>query len=151
MRFEVSSSTFDAFFNSRCGYRAQYLVDPECGQAANGIILAALREQLEAATERPTAPHEMESSAARASFRAVSAKIWLFEDEFDFGKPTEDLAVDTWKATAILGVKKAKWGLCAPRATTLEVKGAFLDPYGHEVVPADKIGRRFEIHTCGFS
>jgi len=151
LRFKVEDSLFDAFFNSHSGYRAQFLTDPNCGQAANGIVLDALREQLEAATEQATSPHEMESYLARASLRGVSAKIWLFEDEFDFRNPTEDLSIDSWKAAAVLGCTKAKWGLCAPGGSTLEVKGAFLDPYGHEVIAADKISRRFDIHMCGFS
>src|SRR5512139_595275 len=36
---EVESSAFDAFFNSPVGYRAQFLLSPERGQAANSVLL----------------------------------------------------------------------------------------------------------------
>src|SRR5688500_17674949 len=49
LRFNVGGDLFDAFFNSPTSYRAQFLIAPERGQAANGEVLNALREQLEAA------------------------------------------------------------------------------------------------------
>jgi hypothetical protein len=90
--------------------------------------------------------HQLESSLI-----AVSAKIWVDEDDFPFLHLTEDLAVTTWVAAAKAGHEKAGWGLCAPEGSTLEVKGAFLDPTGNEVVPRGKIDRRFEIAKYGFS
>ncbi len=58
--------------------------------------------------------------------------------------------MNTWVA-AKDGLKKARWGFRAPKGSNLEVKGAFIDVAGKEVVPSDKIGRRFEIARYGFS
>jgi hypothetical protein len=50
----VEAGIFDAFFNSPEGYRAQYLRDPDRGQAANGKLLRAR-----------TCPHRCGSCALR--------------------------------------------------------------------------------------
>ena len=45
-RFEVTEKTFDCFFNSPYGYRAQYLTNPEAGQRSNTILISGLIESL---------------------------------------------------------------------------------------------------------
>jgi hypothetical protein len=44
----VSREAFDAFFNSRGGYRAKFLESPEAGQTANGTLLRILEPRLSA-------------------------------------------------------------------------------------------------------
>jgi hypothetical protein len=42
-------------------------------------------------------------------------------------------------------------GLVAPQASTLEVKGAFLDKFRNEIVQTSKVRRRQQLHELGFS
>lgn len=146
--FDVEPDTFDAFFNSPVGYRAQFLADPCMGQAANCRLIHRLLPKFVNALTKASglSKHQFELSLI-----ALSSKIWVYEDEFPFSNVTEDLAVDVWVAEAKAGHQKAKWGLCAPTGSKLEVKGAFLDPAENEVVQNRKIGRRFEIAKYGFS
>jgi hypothetical protein len=81
---------------------------------------------------------------------AASAKIWIREASF-LANPAADLDIDRWAENARKGVELAKLGLMAPEITKFEIKGALIDPYGHEVVPADKIRRHYQIHHYGFS
>jgi len=85
-----------------------------------------------------------------AAIGAASAKLWIRES-LSLSTPTEDLAVARWTANARKGIEFARMGLIAPKITKFEVKGAHIDPYGHEVVPADKIRRHYQIHHYGFS
>lgn len=149
--FEVSQDTFDAFFNSPVGYRAQYLSDPEAGQAANGHFVERLAGQLAAVASSADADPELLQSEVELSLLAASAKVWVHEDYFPFQSLTADLAVSSWLTQAKAGIKKAEWGLCAPRCSMLQIKGAFIDHWGNEIVPKNKIGRRFEIQKYGFS
>lgn len=149
--FEVSQNTFDAFFNSPVGYRAQYLADPEAGQAANGRLIKRLLPKLVVVAPSAFADPELLESEVEFSLSGASSKVWVHEDYFPFQSLTVDLAVSSWLAEANAGVKKAKWGLCAPRGSMLQIKGAFIDHWGNEIVPKKKVGRRFEIQKYGFS
>jgi hypothetical protein len=146
----ISAQLCDMFFNGPTGYRAHYLVHPDVGQAANSMIINALSDKLEGAI-LPRSPHDMESGAVKDSLKAGSAKAWVYEDHRSFDALGEDLAVETWKAAAQLGISLAKRGLSAPMGDTIVIKGAFLNDYGNEVVPARKICRRYHIHSYGFS
>lgn len=149
--FEVGQDTFDAFFNSPVGYRAQYLSDPETGQAMNGQLIRRLAGKLAAVAPSANADPELLQGEVELSLLAASAKVWVHEDYFPFQSLTADLAVLSWLAEAKAGNQKAKWGLCAPRCSMLQIKGAFIDHWGNEIVPKKKIGRRFEIQKYGFS
>lgn len=149
--FEVSQDTFDAFFNSPVGYRAQYLSNPEDGQALNGHLIKNLVGRLAAVVPSANADPELLQSEVELSLLAASAKVWVHEDYFPFQSLTVDLAVSSWLTQAKAGIQKAKWGLCAPRCSMLQIKGAFIDHWGNEIVPKNKVGRRFEIQNYGFS
>lgn len=149
--FEVSQDTFDAFFNSPVGYRAQYLADPEAGQTANGHLIKRLAPKLAEVAPSAFADPELLQSEVEFSLSAASSKVWVHEDNFPFQSLTVDLAVSNWLAEANTGIQKAKWGLCAPRGSMLQIKGAFIDHWGNEIVPKKKVGRRFEIQKYGFS
>jgi len=146
----VSDVAFDAFFNSSEGYRAQFLITPIAGIIANFALIEALHEQLIAESNRARV-QELEAISVPTSLKATSSKVWIHEGDFPFQNLTCDLAVDTWVACASRGELKAKWGLCAPAGTRIQVKGALLDPAGNEVVPGKKILRHHEIHHFGFS
>jgi hypothetical protein len=147
----VSAETFDVFFNGPYGYRAQYLASPEIGLACNHVLIQMLQPGLLEASKVSDVPHEMTAEVVAKSLAAGSAKVWVYEDDFPFQNLTQDLAIPTWIAAAALGCQKARWGLCAPLGSRLQIKGAFLDKEGNEVVPADKIRRNSDINSYGFS
>jgi hypothetical protein len=142
-------NTGDALFNGPFGYRSQYWLGPEQGLAANATLLAALAPRLVGALETCT-DNELSRIDVCAAVTAASAKIWIREASF-LANPTADLDIDRWADNARKGVELAKLGLMAPEITKFEIKGALIDPYGHEVVPADKIRRHHQIHHYGFS
>jgi hypothetical protein len=146
----VSGSAFDAFFNSPNGYRGCYLQHVNLGVAANLDLVAALHDRLVDNATRACIP-ELGSIDVSDSLRATSCKAWIHEDDFPFQDVTKDLAVDAWLSAAASGAKKANWGLCAPKGSRIQIKGALLDPHGHEVVPRTKVLRRYEIQRFGFS
>jgi hypothetical protein len=142
--------TGDALFNGPFGYRAQYWRGPGEGLAANAALLAALAPRLLGAALETCSDPELSRIDVSAALGAASAKFWIRESS-SLMTPTEDLAVGRWVDNARKGVELAKLGLMAPEITKFEVKGALIDPYGHEVVPADKIRRHYQIHHYGFS
>ena len=141
--------TGDALFNGPFGYRAQYWLGPEHGLAANAALLRALTSKLLAALETCT-DDKLSRFDVCASLGAASAKIWICESP-SLVSPTADLSVKRWAEHARDGIELARMGLMAPETAKFEVKGALIDPYGHEVVPAEKIRRHYQIHHYGFS
>jgi hypothetical protein len=146
----TAPGAFDAFFNAAAGYRGQFWQDPEGGQAANGRIIRHLMNPLVAAIEAANL-ERLRSIDPRTSLSAVSAKIWIHEDDFPFDALTRDLAVEPWYSAANRGVNQARHGVCAPADARIRVFGAWIDKHGHERVHRDKILRRSELHEYGFS
>lgn len=142
-------TTGDALFNGPYGYRAQYWIDPHRGLAANSSLIAAITPKLLAALSR-VHDADLERINVCASLSAASAKIWIRESSI-LAAPTRDLRVRPWIDRAEEGVELARLGLMAPTQTKFEVKGALIDPYGHEVVPIGKTTRHYQIHRYGFS
>src|SRR5262245_53768595 len=141
--------TGDALFNGPFGYRAQYWVGPDQGLAANARLLAALAPKLLGALV--TCTDELLSRIdVCAALSAASAKIWIRESSLLIDGRA-DLNIDRWTDNARNGVELARFGLMAPEISKFEVKGALIDPHGHEVVPVGKIRRHFQIHHYGFS
>lgn len=149
--FQVSRNTFDAFFNSPVGLRAQYLHDATDGQAATRKAIDRISERLVDALRPGSGPHDMDCAAVRVSLAAPSAKIWVDEVHAAALSTGRDLEICTWMASAILGVEKAHRGLLAPEGDLIQVKGAFLTELDEERIPSDKVGRALEIHCCGYS
>ena len=141
--------TGDALFNGPFGYRAQYWLSPEQGLSANAALLAALTPKLLGSLDACT-DQALSRIDICAAISAASAKIWIREALF-VADQKADLDVDRWIDNARDGAELAKLGLMAPEITKFEIKGALIDPYGHEVVPADKIRRHYQIHHYGFS
>ena len=141
--------TGDMLFNGPFGYRAQYWRGAGEGLAANAALVAALSPRLLGALETCTDP-KLSRIDVCAAIGAASAKFWIRES-LSLVRPTEDLAVVRWADNAHKGIELARLGLMAPEITKFEVKGALIDPFGHEVVPAEKIRRHYQIHHYGFS
>jgi len=136
----------DAFFNGPYGYRAQYYLSA----GANATVLARLSAKLLDALNTKTEP-KFEEIDVYASLHAASAKIWILEMESEFRNASADLNVERWHIEATNGVDLARRGLVAPPMMVFEVKGALLDPNGHEVVPCYKIMRHYQLNKYGFS
>ena len=147
----VDSEAFDAFFNSPGGYRAQYLYDPDQGQTANNHVLRELEPELTNAVIKYCGERHPNREKVRHSLLANSAKIWPDEEALDFTEATIDLAIERWKQACDWINAPKDSGLWAPEGTRMKVFGAFIDPWGNEVVPRRKMHRRFDIHECGFS
>lgn len=147
----VEKEAFDAFFNSPGGYRAQYLADPDCGQAANNRLLRTLEPRLTNAVVERCSEERLGRGRISNAFLANSAKIWPDESELNVANATIDLDIDVWKQPCewINFPKNAR--LWAPEGTRLKAFGAFIDKWGNEVTSRKKIRRRFDIHECGFS
>ena len=139
----------DALFNGPFGYRAQYWISPTQGLAANRLLLTSLTSRLLGAVDIKADPGLAKIDIC-ASLAGASAKIWIAE-QYVPSEASWDLDIDRWVQEAHGGVELACLGIWAPMATKFEVKGALLDPYGNEVVPARKIKRHLDIHHYGFS
>ena len=163
---DVSAETFDLFFNSPFGYRAQYYADPDDGQKQNNRLITKLVDSLIEYSMSKSTKESLTEEQIRRSLCCCSAKIWISEDEFEFNlEIREQIIVLTWREYAKQAkeaftnnrypepreMEKAIWGIRAPTGTTLDVKGAFIDPDDNEVVPRSKTDRRFEIQRYGFT
>jgi hypothetical protein len=98
--FAVLPDTFDAFFNSPEGYRAQYLRGPVFGDAANRSLIDAISDRLLEIEPSPATQHEMAYGGRVDSLKGYSAKVWIYEEGFQFDAPSWDLAVETWVLAA---------------------------------------------------
>ena len=98
----------------------------------------------------PSAPPDLAKIDISASLDAVSSKLWIREAPslLDGGR---DLNVEPWVSEAARGVELAVLGLAAPTVSKFEVKGALLDAFGHEHVPAPKLRRHYDLHHYGFA
>lgn len=166
--FELSvpTKTVDLFFNSPNGYRAAYLRDPDEGQKQNSRLLQALTPGLLSFASANPAKHQMSDPKLLLALQGLSAKIWLPEASFKFDHELiEEIVVPLWHRNALAALaafndrrrpepeqqEKAIWGLRATVTNVLEVKGAFLNSELQEVVPHDKIMRRFDIQQYGYA
>jgi len=161
--FDVSNITFDRFFNSPYGYRAQYLADPQNGCEKNGVLIVGLIDLLTSCILKdPQLLHQI-----RLSLASPHAKIWIEEDQHN---PTTlelivEIRVPEWERAAkeiyqrlnandptltpkeqdrILGVR-------APVGTTLKVMGAWVASDGELKLAPSKLRRAEEIKAYGIS
>jgi hypothetical protein len=140
----VSPDAYDAFFNSPLGYRAQYARSITEGEKANRQLLSALEPGLvDAAARLKVATH----SSVLASLRASRAKLWILESEVEQQlSDAPSIIFPAWEFESLAGQ-----GLRAPVGTLLEVKGAWMDPLGKEVLDPTKAHRSEQVHKTGFS
>ncbi len=156
----VDSHTYDGFFNSSVGYRAQYCQSFEKGEQANRQLIEALRSELVkfAQLSLMTA---LCQNRIEASLDATDAKIWIDESE-PVSIPPEELTIhinyQPWVDRAIRADKhqeeefiNAVRGVFAPFGTRLEVKGAWLGADGCERRDPSKAHRSKQIALDGYS
>jgi hypothetical protein len=142
---QVPKSTYDAFFNSPVGYRAQYARGVEIGLAANRQLLDELEPALLGFAWSNDIP---ELDALMKSLHGSDAKVWIYEPDVEsqLGQDAVEITYPPWQRNSESGV-----GLLAPLGTRLEVLGGWLDQTGHERRDPFKSDRALEIHLTGFS
>lgn len=142
---DVSAFTYDAFFNSPVGLRAQYAIAPAHGEAANRRLLTALTHKL---VRRGLEAKPPGKELILWSLGGSQAKIWIYEDEVQAQLGASEPAIDyaLWAAASESGA-----GLLAPLGRQLQVMGGWIDRTGVVASNPKKEGRSFEIHHTGFS
>jgi hypothetical protein len=152
--------TYDAFFNSPAGYRAQYCHGRETGERANRWILNALKDALiEFAKPNVNATFSIDRIAA--SLAADDAKIWIDENE-PSSFPSNDFEIHINYGPWVDRAKRANAsqeeefigairGVLAPSGTRLEVKGGWIDSNGSEQHDPFKDNRSEMIALNGFA
>lgn len=142
---KVDRDTYDAFFNSPVGYRAEYARSERQGEAANRRLIEALTHSLIA-----FAVSQGESHLSRVcrSLSASQAKVWIKETEVQ-NQLTQQFPAITYPAWDFNDPNGQ--GLRAPRGTRLEVKGGWLDAQFNEVLNPAKGHRSRFIYQTGDS
>jgi hypothetical protein len=142
-KLNVHQSAYDAFFNAPAGYRGQYALGEAQGTRANRAVLAALMPRM--LTAFPTSAMSL---AVSTSLHGKQAKIWINEPEVQdqLGDPCASIDWPEWQFNEPDGQ-----GLRAPLGSILEVKGAWIDSTGHEVINPYKCGRARNIYRTGDS
>jgi len=168
-RIVTDINTGDSFFSGIDGYRANYAISVERGEACNRLFLDNLAPLL---LQRVKACH---GHVLAASLKSGWAKVWIgqkkgqFHDRFTMTDP--EVLVPLWLANRrkaidfgleALGAMnradrplfaKAVWGarLHGP-ITVLEVMGAWVDRNGSIAAPpSDKTRRSQDLHEFGFA
>lgn len=161
--FDVSGATFDRFFNSPYGYRAQYVADPQIGREKNAVLIEALIDLL----TRSVQENAQFLRQIRLSLSSPHSKICIEEDQHN-PRTTEliiEICMPDWVAAAQsiherltagdfnLTTKEVDriFGVRAPVGTTLKVMGAWLAPNGEPRLVASKMRRAEEIKAYGVS
>ncbi len=146
---EVPSQTYDSFFNSPFGYRAQYARGVECGEQANRLLINTLTTDMISVAVRESAS---DINLIRRSLAADDAKIWICESEVEdhMGDDAPEINYAPWQMAS-----KTAWcngvGLRAPVGTKIEIKGGWLDQQGLVQGDQYKADRSQDIHDFGFS
>jgi hypothetical protein len=141
----VSRETYDAFFNSPQGYRAQYAKSAERGVSANRDLLNSLESRLLAYSRQTETTAD---GLILSSLRGEGAKGWICEGEVQshMGSSAPEILYGPWVSATTDGA-----GLLAPVGTLIEVKGAWVNSHGEVVTDPFKIRRAQEIHEVGYS
>lgn len=154
---KVNAEVFDAFFNSRSGYRGAYFQSPEQGLRANEILLQIVRPRLLAWTHTHCPGEDAEFAAA--SISSASAKAWLAEKPLSLCAQCEgewdrsmraslEIANGRWECDSHT---HAEWGRQAYLFSKVRLIGAFLNSGGEEYVVSHKLYRANEISKRGWA
>ena len=170
----ITPKTYDIFFNSKYGYRGQYFLGMKEGKKANRNLIDALKDELIKYTKQ-NPRNVSENQRVENSLNMESAKIWIDQASSDLNEKqykdiTPDSGIDNrvWHefALKVAGDNKkhkssrhknysrrfkAVLGLRTPVGVKLEIKGAFLDSEGNEVIGKGKYSRAKQIRYYGFS
>jgi hypothetical protein len=169
--FAVPAHTYDLFFNSASGYRAQFYIDHRLGVQQNRKLIDRLAPML-LATVDATPSNTWSQERVRTSLLARSAKIWINEEASTLDQKSIEIdslltiAVPHWiraaydAAEALKGgvqpkpntKQKAILGIQAPEGVELKVLGGWLhDVHGRELIVPSKRNRARQIRAYGFA
>lgn len=144
----IAPELLDIFFNSRSGYRAQYLHSAQVGDAFNRAVVTALLPHIEFAV---SATSELGVSPQRvmASASGRHSKVWITNDWAAVSGLDPALMVPQWCRVADEGGS----GLRAPvdHCEGIDFKGTWLAPESAPWLPASKQGRACSIHRTGWT
>jgi hypothetical protein len=140
----VPPETYDGFFNSPVGYRAQYALSPLNGLEKNRTLLVSMESMLMSAAERSG----LDEASVKTSIAGAQAKVWIDEDEVKthfFGLEPE-IRFDRWNSHP-----DGESGSRAPVGTRLVICGGWVDKQGLQVINPYKAQRAEEIYSRGYS
>jgi hypothetical protein len=139
----VEEAFFDELFNGRCGYRAQYYLSPEEGEAFNRRVIEVL-EPIAATAESAVlgVPHDL----IRRSLLGPYSKIWAFDEQAAFDAAMPGMLMPArWRSNG------AGRGTRLPLASRVDVKGTFVQPDGQYWVDELKLDRPMDLHLKGYT
>lgn len=125
--FPLARDTFDALFNGRSGYRAQYYLSCKEGIQFNNELLRALMKPFAVTCQKVPAK---EFAVLERSFVGPYSKIWVLGDGTPFrAAPDGEFMPTRWVAN-----NPASLGLRAPLPDppTIEIKGSWITNANHE-------------------
>jgi hypothetical protein len=139
----VGEVFFDELFNGRSGYRAQYYLSPEEGEAFNRQLIEALEPMV---ANADLAPLGVSQDRIRRSLLGRHSKIWAFDEQVAFDAATPGTLMPArWRSNG------AGRGTRLPRASHLDFKGTFLQPNGAYWVDPIKLTRANDLHERGYT
>lgn len=150
--FRCPEDVFDQFFNGRTGYRAQYYLGPDVGEAYNRKVLDRLEPIVRCVCVKTTT-RLVPAVADRESLRAPGAKVWFRERRDHYlGDSLIRPArwVEHWEARS----KEFPMGLIpAPREFPwVEVKGGWVHASdGYPPAGTMKPDRAISLHNSGWT
>ena len=152
-KFQLSTDTFDLFFNGRMGYRAQYYLSVKEGRCFNRLVVDKLTLAFGQGSTAAACGIASQWSQIEASLNAEHSKIWIAGDWAAFcGEPhvlRPDNWVQSWNASNDKPI-----GLAAPcpNPANIELKGSFVDVQKRRIfLPKNKRDRDEKIHRFGWT
>jgi hypothetical protein len=139
----VDEAFFDELFNGRSGYRAQYYLSPEEGEAFNRRVIEVL-EPVVATVD--LAALGVSRALIRGSLLGPYSKIWAFDEQAAFDAATPGMLMPArWRSNG------AGRGTRLPLASCVDVKGTFIQPDGQYWVDELKLDRAMDLHLKGYT
>jgi hypothetical protein len=144
----VKIETFDALFNGRTGYRAQYYLSPEQGAECNRTLVKALIEPITRTLKMIGFAVPLE--IARASMLGRWSRIWVARDGEVFSaalqrefRPKRWARVNPGDSMALRAP--------LPERPTIDLKGTRIRPQdGAQWLSPDKANRDQRLHERGY-
>ena len=153
----VDPSRLDRFFSSSCGYRAQYLLNPDDGHLADHYAIeASLSFFLRSLSVE--ARRAKDKAFIEASLQHPWAKVWPYQGLWLRRARRSDrvLLVPSWQRELASPDKHrrrlARWGSLAPNLDPrIQFKGGFVQGSKHLFVGKPQAKRAHKINELGFT
>jgi len=155
----VTEETYDTFFNSPSGYRAQYCLGASRGEKQNQKLMCALTQVCLNYSEK-WSKQTFPPKRIVASLSGAGAKMWITESDLpdvdevhiNYGPWVQKAHRATTGTTADRAARaNAGAGVLAPVGTQLEIKGAWVFQNCTEWLDPKKALRAEEIRDYGYT